>query len=70
MWETADELTALHALFDVSFERASEHLIALMTPERRLGADLRIEAEWLVAFAMTDEEMAKIEAGKAARRDP
>jgi hypothetical protein len=38
MWETADELAALQRLLDGSFERASEHLKSIMTPERRLLA--------------------------------
>lgn len=32
-------------------------------------AYVRIDAAWLTAFAMTDEEMAKIEADRAARQD-
>ncbi|MCW2648193.1 MAG: hypothetical protein QOF87_353 [Pseudonocardiales bacterium] len=39
MWETAEELTALQNLFDLSFDHASEHLLAIMTPERRLTAE-------------------------------
>jgi pyridoxine/pyridoxamine 5'-phosphate oxidase len=38
MWETAEELTALQNLLDTSFEHSSEHLRAIMTPERRLSA--------------------------------
>ena len=39
MWETSDELAAVQHLLDVSFERASEHLLSIMSPERRLGAE-------------------------------
>jgi pyridoxine/pyridoxamine 5'-phosphate oxidase len=39
MWETAEELTALQNLLDKSFDHASEHLVAIMTPERRLTAE-------------------------------
>ena len=38
MWETAEELTALQNLLDRSFEQSSQHLLAIMTPERRLTA--------------------------------
>lgn len=44
MWETAGELTALQNLLDASFARASAHLTAIMTPERRLSAE-RLVAE-------------------------
>src|SRR5881398_2509891 len=44
MWETPDELTALQSLLDTSFDRASEHLTSIMTPERRLSA-ARLSAE-------------------------
>lgn len=40
MWETAEELTTLQHLLDLSFDKASEHLLAIMTPERRLTAEL------------------------------
>ncbi|MFN2518507.1 MAG: pyridoxamine 5'-phosphate oxidase family protein [Jatrophihabitantaceae bacterium] len=39
MWETLDELAALQALLDLSFARASVHLLSIMTPERRLRSD-------------------------------
>jgi uncharacterized pyridoxamine 5'-phosphate oxidase family protein len=38
MWETPDELVAVQALLDASFERASEHLTSIMITERRLSA--------------------------------
>jgi hypothetical protein len=38
MYETEDDLAALQRLIDRSFERASEHLRSIMTPERRLSA--------------------------------
>ncbi|MCU1656549.1 MAG: pyridoxamine 5-phosphate oxidase-related FMN-binding protein [Pseudonocardiales bacterium] len=38
MWETAEELSALQGLLDVSFGRASEHLKSIMTPERQISA--------------------------------
>lgn len=44
MWETAEESTALQNLLDTSFDQASEHLRAIMTPERRLTAE-RVIAE-------------------------
>lgn len=39
MWETADELAGLQNLLDISFDRASAHLVSIMTPERRLTAE-------------------------------
>ena len=39
MWETAEELTVVQNLLDTSFEHASQHLRAIMTPERRLTAE-------------------------------
>jgi uncharacterized pyridoxamine 5'-phosphate oxidase family protein len=39
MWETPAEMAALQKLLDTSFERASAHLISIMTPERRLTAE-------------------------------
>ncbi len=44
MRETADDLTALQALLDRSFERASEHLRSIMTVPRRMTAP-RLVAE-------------------------
>ena len=38
MRETAEELDDLQHLLDASFARASEHLVSIMTPERRLAA--------------------------------
>ena len=38
MYETDDQVEELQALIDRSFERAGEHLLAIMTPERRLTA--------------------------------
>ncbi|MDQ2748809.1 MAG: pyridoxamine 5'-phosphate oxidase family protein [Actinomycetota bacterium] len=42
MWETTEELTAVQQLLDHSFEQASQHLLAIMTPERRLTAEQAI----------------------------
>jgi pyridoxine/pyridoxamine 5'-phosphate oxidase len=42
--ETTEELAELQQLLDASFARASEHLKAIMTPERRLSAE-RLVAE-------------------------
>jgi len=39
MWETAEELTALQNLLDLSFDNSSAHLVSIMTPERRLTAE-------------------------------
>lgn len=39
MYETAAEMAALQELLDASFDRASEHLTSIMTPERRLSAE-------------------------------
>jgi uncharacterized pyridoxamine 5'-phosphate oxidase family protein len=36
--ETPEELTALQALIDRSFDAAGPHLLSIMTPERRLNA--------------------------------
>jgi pyridoxamine 5'-phosphate oxidase-like protein len=50
-----------------------EHFIATYGVEpESLGsiAYFRIDARWLVAFAMTDDEMAAIEADRAARQQP
>jgi hypothetical protein len=44
MWETAEEVAALQNLLDRSFERASEHLTAIMSVPRRLPAE-RVIAE-------------------------
>ncbi|HLY34806.1 MAG TPA: pyridoxamine 5'-phosphate oxidase family protein [Jatrophihabitantaceae bacterium] len=44
MYETAEELNAMQALLDASFERASPHLLGIMEPPRRLTA-ARIVAE-------------------------
>jgi nitroimidazol reductase NimA-like FMN-containing flavoprotein (pyridoxamine 5'-phosphate oxidase superfamily) len=44
MRETPDELRALQALLDESFERASDHLKSIMEPQRRLSAE-RLVAE-------------------------
>lgn len=44
MRETHDELAALQVLLDASFASASEHLVAIMEPHRRLSAE-RIAAE-------------------------
>jgi hypothetical protein len=44
MRETPEELAALQRLLDDSFARASEHLVSIMTPERRLTA-ARLVAE-------------------------
>jgi hypothetical protein len=38
MHETADDLVALQALLDASYERAGEHYRRITTPERRLDA--------------------------------
>jgi hypothetical protein len=38
MWESDAELSELQALLDASFARSSEHLLSIMTPERRLSA--------------------------------
>jgi Pyridoxamine 5'-phosphate oxidase len=38
VYETADELDELQALIDRSFANAGPHLLAIMTPERRLNA--------------------------------
>ena len=38
MHETADDLVALQALLDTSYEGAGEHLRRITTPERRLDA--------------------------------
>lgn len=38
MHETPDELAALQALLDASFGRAGDHLVDIITPERRLSA--------------------------------
>jgi hypothetical protein len=41
MYETAEEMQALDALLERSYERAGAHLTSIITPERRLsGADL------------------------------
>ena len=39
MDETPAELSALQELLDASFARASEHLLSIMAPERRLSAE-------------------------------
>jgi Pyridoxamine 5'-phosphate oxidase len=44
MRETPQELLALQNLLDLSFDRASEHLLSIMTPGRRLTAQ-RLVAE-------------------------
>jgi len=44
MWETAEELTALQSLLDLSFEKSSAHLTSIMTLKRRLTAE-RLIAE-------------------------
>src|SRR6266496_2764567 len=38
MYETPEEMATLQDLLDRSFERASEHLTSIMTPQRRLSA--------------------------------
>lgn len=38
MYETPDDLRALQALLDASYERAGQHLRSIVTPERRLDA--------------------------------
>ena len=38
MHETADDLRALQALLDRSYERGGEHLLSIITPDRRLSA--------------------------------
>ena len=38
MFETTDEIEALQRLLDASFARASEHLVSIMTPGRRVSA--------------------------------
>lgn len=38
MWETAEELADVQQLLERSFARSSQHLISIMTPERRLSA--------------------------------
>jgi general stress protein 26 len=43
MRETDEELAALQTLLDESFNRASEHLVSIMTPERRLAARAMVE---------------------------
>lgn len=43
MRETDQELAALQNLLDDSFGRASEHLLSIMTPERRLAASALVE---------------------------
>jgi hypothetical protein len=37
--ETADEIVALQELLDASIDSDNEHLLAIMTPERRLSAE-------------------------------
>jgi hypothetical protein len=44
MYETEDDLAALQRLIDRSFDRASPHLLSIMTPERRLSARDVVEA--------------------------
>jgi uncharacterized pyridoxamine 5'-phosphate oxidase family protein len=44
MWETTEEMRALQTLLDRSFDLASEHLVSIMTPQRRLTAE-RLVAE-------------------------
>lgn len=39
MHETAQELDALQQLLDDSFARASPHLLSIMEPQRRIGAE-------------------------------
>jgi len=39
MYESPTEIAALQDLLDASFARASEHLIDIMAPERRLSAE-------------------------------
>ena len=39
MLETADEIAALQELLDASIDSENEHLLAIMTPERRLSAE-------------------------------
>ncbi len=39
MLETADEIAALQELLDASVGSDNEHLLAIMTPERRLSAE-------------------------------
>jgi uncharacterized pyridoxamine 5'-phosphate oxidase family protein len=39
MYETPDDLAALQALLDRSFEAGGAHLLRIMTPERRLTAE-------------------------------
>jgi hypothetical protein len=43
MHETADDLVALQALLDRSYERAGEHFRRITTPERRLDAAQVVE---------------------------
>jgi pyridoxine/pyridoxamine 5'-phosphate oxidase len=43
MRETAEELATLQSLLDDSFASASEHLVAIMTPPRRLAAGGLVE---------------------------
>jgi general stress protein 26 len=38
MFETHDEILALQALIERSFDRAGSHLLSIVTPERRLTA--------------------------------
>jgi len=43
MHETAEDLVALQALLDRSYERAGEHFRRVTTPERRLDAAQVVE---------------------------
>src|SRR5918998_4746651 len=54
MHETSDDLVALQALLDRSYEGAGAHLLRIHTPERRLGAEQvceRLQGMCLLALA-------------------
>jgi len=54
MNETPDDLAALQALLDRSYERAGKHLLRIHTPERRLTAEQvaeRLKGMTLLALA-------------------
>ncbi len=54
MHETAEDLAALHALLDRSYEGAGTHLHRIITPERRLSAEQvaeRLSGMCLLALA-------------------
>ena len=56
MHETPDDLAALQALLDRSYESAGEHLLRIITPERRLTAEQvaeRLTGMRLLALATT-----------------